>query len=881
MQFYQYLPQIQKQLNKTRLNILILSLNQLTECVNINFNQHNCFILCKTQLEKNCAILKYKSHAITIEQLNNYIFDVAITARTDSLANVLILIKSIYFYCKKNSYFLKNFKKIDAYLYKKIDSIQINHNIISTTNNIVQIKIDNKLTEDIMLIDFPILIRSYNRLTNLYYTLNSLYSTILYNSEITIVDDSSTDEKLLKFYNTNQQIQLQKLSENILNNTKIKTYIGDIPQLPDKINGIKDKINVHRFQKNYGDCQGLMKTIKYGFQQYPNAPFIVIVEDDLLFNKNWLTQLLIIYQNYKENLGIASVYNTCKALTKLTDLYNTIQTTVGLTLLVTKQLYLYLKNNGYLDKSYLQHPVKSVLQREKQKLNIRQKLEDYNCSGDTHLSWYCNDANLNIITTAVQFVQHFDIHNSVCNSDLNKYLRLANKFVKPFEFNNLNIEKNHILIKNPQRILIFSNIKIDKEKISQLNITDNDLLVFLNRAYAIQYFKQFNNKIIFHRYSHRFGYFGLIDLKNISCIKFGIGGNSSNISKEQLQIIKQNYNQDFYKLPQVIKNNKKYGQLCDGPTTGWLVQFLMKLRYPNSKIQLISFFPTTDYSTGHWIGHDWKFQNEYYENHKEIKIYDLRIKQKQQQNIQIKTPEITENIIQQNEINMNIVYVLDNTKQYVDMCLLSAKSLLNIHPDANIIIVSNNVIPNIPYKNIVLQDLNNIQLKHNKNDRITSVSYLKLLLTKLPFKKCLFIDPDTLILKNLTQLYNTNVQYIGCTQSHNYGKKQAKQLNNEKYFLSGVMLLNLQNLRQINFYDKILTIYKDLSNPKYNVPWQHEETILNIQFYDLITQIDRKFNYCFNRQYNNPIKYEDTYILHFPGKDKSAMYTIAKFKNIV
>ena len=873
MQFYQYLPQIQKQLNKTRLNILILSLNQLTECVNINFNQHNCFILCKTQLEKNCAIHKYKSHAITIEQLNNYIFDVAITARTDSLANVLILIKSIYFYCKKNSYFFKNFKNIDACLYKKIDPIQINHNnIISNTNNVTQIKIDNKLTEDIMLIDFPILIRSYNRLTNLYYTLNSLYSTILYNSEITIVDDCSTDKKLLTFYNTNQQIQLSPISKQFLNNDKIKKYIGDIPQLPTKINGIKDKINVHCFQKNYGDCQGLMKTIKYGFQQYPNAPFIVIVEDDLLFNKNWLTQLLMIYQTYKENLGIASVYNTCNALTKLTDLYNTIKNTVGLSLLVTKQLYLYLKNNDYLDKSYLQHPVKSVLQREKQKLNIRQKLEDYNCSGDTHLSWYCNDANLNIITTAVQFVQHFDIHNSVCNSDLNKYLRIATKFVKPFEFNNLNIEKNHILIKKPQRILIFSNIKIDKEKISQLNITDNDLLVFLNKSDNIQLFNEFSNKILFHRFSLTEGYFGLQNSKQLNIKHYGIDGSSSTLIDNQLQQIIQNYSKDFYKNPQVIAKNKinSFHKMRQGPTTGWVVQYLMKLRYPNSKIQLINFFPTTDSSTAHFTGHNWKFENEYYENHKEIKIYDLRIKEQK--------PIID---ILPNDNKMNIVYIIDNNQQYKQLCKISINSLLQVNPNANIIIVSNQKITDIQYKNIILQDLNNIQLRHNKNDRITSSTYLKLILTQLPFKKCLFIDPDTLILNDLTQLYNADIQYIGCTQSHNYGKKQAKQLNNEKYFLAGVMLLNLQNLRKINFYNKILTIYKDLSNPKYNVSWQHEETILNIQFYDLITQLDRKFNYCFNRQYDTPIKYEDTYILHFPGKDKSAMYTIAKFKNIV
>jgi len=49
-----------------------------------------------------------------------------------------------------------------------------------------------------------------------------------------------------------------------------------------------------------------------------------------------------------------------------------------------------------------------------------------------------------------------------------------------------------------------------------------------------------------------------------------------------------------------------------------------------------------------------------------------------------------------------------------------------------------------------------------------------LLFTKLPFNKCMFIDPDTLINGNLYNIFIANIPYIGCTQSHNYGNIQAK-----------------------------------------------------------------------------------------------------------
>ena len=42
---------------------------------------------------------------------------------------------------------------------------------------------------------------------------------------------------------------------------------------------------------------------------------------------------------------------------------------------------------------------------------------------------------------------------------------------------------------------------------------------------------------------------------------------------------------------------------------------------------------------------------------------------------------------------------------------------------------------------------------YNKNDRISKTAYLKLLFTKLPFNKCMFIDPDTLINGNLYNIF--------------------------------------------------------------------------------------------------------------------------------
>lgn len=85
----------------------------------------------------------------------------------------------------------------------------------------------------------------------------------------------------------------------------------------------------------------------------------------------------------------------------------------------------------------------------------------------------------------------------------------------------------------------------------------------------------------------------------------------------------------------------------------------------------------------------------------------------------------------------------------------------------------------------------------------------------------------------------------------------------KQYGLTGMMVMNLKNLRQFNFTEKCLS-----ANPEVKY-WCHDETIINYVMKDKMDFIDKKWDYCFNREYSE--KVEDIKILHVIGKDKSPM----------
>ena len=87
----------------------------------------------------------------------------------------------------------------------------------------------------------------------------------------------------------------------------------------------------------------------------------------------------------------------------------------------------------------------------------------------------------------------------------------------------------------------------------------------------------------------------------------------------------------------------------------------------------------------------------------------------------------------------------------------------------------------------------------------TTSTFYKLLLQNLLLNenKILYLDSDTLIYKDLNQLYNYNVTnnyYVGSFE----GKPPSKYGQNLSYFINGgIILINLKNLRKDNIYKKI------------------------------------------------------------------------------
>jgi|GEM_PF-2061859 Lipopolysaccharide biosynthesis proteins, LPS:glycosyltransferases len=164
------------------------------------------------------------------------------------------------------------------------------------------------------------------------------------------------------------------------------------------------------------------------------------------------------------------------------------------------------------------------------------------------------------------------------------------------------------------------------------------------------------------------------------------------------------------------------------------------------------------------------------------------------------------------------------------------------------------------------------RFKFRTKDRMGAGVYYKLYLPKLPYDKVLYIDCDILCQRPLKSLWEQDCPFICGTESHTYGKFQAQELGLQKYCLTSMMLMNLKALRQANFTEVCLNKLAEI-NPKF-----HDETIINVCFNDKIKFIDKKYNYCKSREYENPIPESDAYLLHYIGaKQKEEMLKINDF----
>lgn len=80
--------------------------------------------------------------------------------------------------------------------------------------------------------------------------------------------------------------------------------------------------------------------------------------------------------------------------------------------------------------------------------------------------------------------------------------------------------------------------------------------------------------------------------------------------------------------------------------------------------------------------------------------------------------------------------------------------------------------------------------------------------------------------------------------------------------------MNLKILREDKFKDKCM---QNMDYPQDF--WGHEESLINLNYQEKLTYIDKKYHYCKGRgrQYKNPIPDRDAYILHYPATTKRLM----------
>ena len=96
----------------------------------------------------------------------------------------------------------------------------------------------------------------------------------------------------------------------------------------------------------------------------------------------------------------------------------------------------------------------------------------------------------------------------------------------------------------------------------------------------------------------------------------------------------------------------------------------------------------------------------------------------------------------------------------------------------------------------------------------TSAIFYRLILQNLHLNetKALYFDCDTIIYKDLTEMYNFelyNKYYVGELENQPY-QKYGSNLNN--FINTGVMLINLENLRKDKIYDKMLKFLTKYNN---------------------------------------------------------------------
>lgn len=377
-------------------------------------------------------------------------------------------------------------------------------------------------------------------------------------------------------------------------------------------------------------------------------------------------------------------------------------------------------------------------------------------------------------------------------------------------------------------IYVISNVEYPIER--RIYPTDNDILVFLNKAKSISYYSDFKNKIVFHR-SPKDSYGDTVaGIENYYCFD---GPKDKTISKDFVKLLKKEYDWDY----EIEEGKAKCA------TTGYMVVKYLESKYGLDNIILVNFGYGVKKSSYRCPWHNWKFEDSQLSKFKHIFTADIV-----------------------NHSEMEIAYACN--AKYLYLADMSAKTVLKYNPNAHITILSDEKLDTV-YDNVVVKF--NYNLKYDPR-RFTKIAYFRFLLPEyLKYKKVLYLDSDTICHGSLEELWNMVIEYMAASHGHNVSYNTAlTKIGNPDYIQSGVLLMNLDNLRRINFTKNIMYVAEHFDFPDDKLPFC-DETILNYCFYENVRLVSHKWNYVMGRNYSKypeKLKQQDAAIWHFTSGRK-------------
>ena len=222
----------------------------------------------------------------------------------------------------------------------------------------------------------------------------------------------------------------------------------------------------------------------------------------------------------------------------------------------------------------------------------------------------------------------------------------------------------------------------------------------------------------------------------------------------------------------------------------------------------------------------------------------------------------------------------DNYKNYLILAIKSVLESANENDNLHFYILATNILNNETFeenlkklkqikfcKIEVIYINDNLIKKFPVTLHITTAAYLRYFIPILKPKlnKCLYLDVDTIVLRSLNNFYNINLKnkYAAVVSDKLSVKDKnirLQKFNIKNYFNSGVMLLNLKQIRKHNLFERFL---KESKFSKFM-----DQDVLNFIFKNNVIYLQGIYNYMIKNTNFQKINNKNITILHFAGTIK-------------